>query len=456
LPFTFYYNKFNDVTANIFTSPEVVITDIAAATGTLYGLQQYVYCPDFASSIGSIRHQGVGWDGPRTWAENGNGLFDISNLGGNCTIFWDTGSLGNGTYNTWINSLNFETGIHYHPVDLTSISNTEFEGNVTDQTAVIVALTGNVPSTYTVLGVGWLTNESRTQYMINTEGIILRANRVNTQSPSSFQLIDSNFAWIDNATTLGYAVAPLYGHETEITPADAGSINAEYWDTWISHLQVGEGTKVVLVGFYEWYMINSNQYSNDEATDATFSYITGLYSGDLIDPTASTPVHSTTLVGATCSFSSSLADETGLSHYIFSYYNGTAYANDTAVAIGGGVTYNMVVVRVLNGTVGSTIHGLVYVNDTSDNWGISGASTFLTTAAPAAPATAADELGLLVATITGFLVICAIIPMITTLVLILNMVQGGEVNLNMIMGAMGVTAGIVLTILFWVKMTAGY
>jgi len=116
----------------------------------------------------------------------------------------------------------------------------------------------------------------------------------------------------------------------------------------------------------------------------------------------------------------------------------------------------MAVTKVLNGTVGTTIHGLVYVNDTSNNWGVSGELTFLTTDAPAAPTAAANKLGLLVDLITGFLVICAIIPIITTAVLILNMVNGGEVNLNMIMGALSVTVGVVLTILFWVKITAGY
>jgi len=377
-----YYNKFQlDMNAHKFTPTHFTILDRGTSVSTLHLLKQEIYINDFAVAIGSNKHQGLGFDGVRTPSTLYEGLEDIQALGFNATLFMDDGYISNNTWTTYLKNTDLELGQHFNPTTLTSIDNTEFEGNVTAQNNTIATLWDKQPKMYAVLGVGWLTNVSRVQWMAHEMDMIQRAGRMVKATPTSEALINSSFPYLDNGTVLGYAVSPLYGHETDEIPNDSGSITPVYWNIWINHLQVGLGTEVIVTGYYDWYMVNSNQYSG--ALDASFIYSTAP-AGAAVYPTASQPTRNTTVIGYMCRIRSTFTDTGGLSHYIFSYDNGTGtYVNGTLTAIVGAPLSSVTdeVVK-LNTTVGTTIRAIYYVNNTVDNWDASPALTFTTTAVP--------------------------------------------------------------------------
>ena len=276
----FYSDKYTDDNAHRFTPSHFTIDERGVAEATLHSFEQEIYVNDFVSAIGSNKHQGLGFDGVRTPDTLYNGLNDLVNLGFNCTLFMDDGYIGNNTWNTWLINTTFELGQHFNPVDLTSIPNTEFKGNVTDQNNTIASLWGKQPKAYAVLGVGWLVNGSRVQWMDHNMSEVQRANRMVKTTPQSEQLNAAGFNYLDNGTTAGFAVAPLYTHETDITPADAGSIDPALWSIWIDHVN---GSEVIVVGYYEWYMVNANQHNLED--DAGFTYGTG----PVVPPVPPTP-----------------------------------------------------------------------------------------------------------------------------------------------------------------------
>lgn len=272
LPLNWYYGKYQEHTANSFTPTMVYTADIGTSVSSLNMLRQQIYVHGLCTAVGSRRHQAIGFDGPATWAECGDGLNDLISNGYNFTMFFDWTKDTNSSFTDWINNTGCEMGIYYQPSTLNSLINSEFEGNVTTQHNYLNAnFTKNLNTSYTVSGTGWLTNTSRVSWMVISRDQVQRANRVPVQVPNSGQLNDGTFSHLDNATTLGYAVEPLYTHETEITPADAGSIDSALWDLWITHLGTGYGQNVTVCGYYEWYMINSNIESNH--LDASFNYL---------------------------------------------------------------------------------------------------------------------------------------------------------------------------------------
>ena len=98
-------------------------------------------------------------------------------------------------------------------------------------------------------------------------------------------------------------------------------------------------------------------------------------------PTYSNIAHSTTIAGASVTFSCRWSDETGLSGYIFGTNNTGIPKNETWTAFSGNPDWANVTMT-LNSNVGVRVEYWWYANDTSNNWGYTGINYLIVTALP--------------------------------------------------------------------------
>ncbi len=96
-------------------------------------------------------------------------------------------------------------------------------------------------------------------------------------------------------------------------------------------------------------------------------------------PTYSSIGHSTTVAGASCTFSVHLADDFQLASYIFSTNSSGVWVNDSAVSISGTSAWANVT-KTLNSTAGTKIGYLWYFDDAAGNTNDTGIQTLTTTA----------------------------------------------------------------------------
>ena len=109
-------------------------------------------------------------------------------------------------------------------------------------------------------------------------------------------------------------------------------------------------------------------------------FITVTEAPDTQAPQFSLNSTNSTLAGKPIEFRLKWTDNVGLSHYIFSFDNGTGtFINDTAIPFSGTENWSNVT-KVINSTVGSLIRWKVYANDTSNNWNVSDTYSFIANA----------------------------------------------------------------------------
>jgi len=117
-------------------------------------------------------------------------------------------------------------------------------------------------------------------------------------------------------------------------------------------------------------------YLNGSAWDGTCPV-----AGDTTPPTYSLNSTNSTLAGTPVSHNLKWNDETGLSHYLFSFDNCTGtLVNNSFVSFSGTANWSNET-KTINSTVGCTIQWKVYANDTSNNWNTSLTYSYLTTSA---------------------------------------------------------------------------
>lgn len=117
----------------------------------------------------------------------------------------------------------------------------------------------------------------------------------------------------------------------------------------------------------------------------------GLGSGDMTPPTFSDLSMNSTLAGQPANMSFSFADAGGLSGYIFSYDDGSGtYTNASFVPLTG-LSNSSFVEETLNVTTSTQGYWKVYVNDTSNNWNVTTAYSFITNTEPTIGGFSASE-----------------------------------------------------------------
>ena len=131
---------------------------------------------------------------------------------------------------------------------------------------------------------------------------------------------------------------------------------------------------------------NVTVYIEGENTDAgelivvDFVQVDIMYTSDVEPPQWSNNMTNSTLAGTTINHSANWTDDVGFSGYIFSFNNGNGtFYNDTWAPMTSDNWTN--VSKVANSTAGSIINWTVYVNDSSNNWNVTGNFNYTTTGA---------------------------------------------------------------------------
>ena len=149
---------------------------------------------------------------------------------------------------------------------------------------------------------------------------------------------------------------------------------------WANVSQTLNATGGLVIG-YRWY-------ANDSSNNWVAGAIQSLTTTDDTLPYSSSEGANTTLANDPCLFYALMADETGLSGYIFSTNNTGAWANNTFASLAGTSAWANVT-KTLNATGGLVIGYRWYFNDSSNNWNNSGIKT-LTTSDDTLPTSASE------------------------------------------------------------------
>lgn len=215
------------------------------------------------------------------------------------------------------------------------------------------------------------------------------------------------FGIIKNATHMNYYIRAIYtgttfqNYVSSVVPAANDTVEAVFYRGTSSDgyaLLYVNGNLVINASSLDNdgrtfnYLHAGAVFSDSAATDSTITMdcveINTVYIQDEVDPEADTTAptcegvsYSTTTAGEACNFNVTFADDVALESAIFSFDNGNGYYTNTTATY---LDFNPETVSyqvTLNSTAGVTVQAMWYIQDTSDNWSVTTATSFVTTAA---------------------------------------------------------------------------
>jgi hypothetical protein len=263
-----YFRVFwsQDKSANIFSPDTISLAPLSSNSAgpndlivvKLFKLSQEIRSDSLATAIGSTKYQAFGYDGPHPANTVVAGMNEIRAAGMNATIFADIDYVKDEGFVQYLKGLvasGWEVGIHFSE-GLSDLRWSDAKVLMSNEYETISDIFGSPPITWCSLGN--IDNSTHSLYAKQILNMVCRSWRVVPQNlPGSHDIVNSNFDYWLNAAESGVSTAPMYAHQTEIEPAVSQfSIDASKFDTWLSAIKTN-GIK--LVGYYKWYMINSNQ-----------------------------------------------------------------------------------------------------------------------------------------------------------------------------------------------------
>lgn len=268
----FYRNTYvTDTYAYVYT-PTSIQFGCSVATGggstdylmaKISYLRQTIETSGEVFAIGSSTYQAIGYDGPHNYTTTMAGMERIRAAGMTGTIFADVDYLSNATFLAYLKTLQsegWEIGIHYSE-GLTSLSYEDSILMMEEEYDIISAVFGVAPKMWCSLGND--ENISHVAYGSIELDMIWRNNKVLYQNlPGAHDMVNNSYDYWYGVAVGGTATCPMYLHETEIEPATSAGVDKSLWDAYLDIIFAGP---VQLVSYYEWYMIQANQF------DATYS-----------------------------------------------------------------------------------------------------------------------------------------------------------------------------------------
>jgi hypothetical protein len=216
----------------------------------------------------------------------------------------------------------------------------------TKSTSTITGL-GYWNITLTSTGIGWITKEGITK-------LCLRSSRdINGDTP-----------------TMSEEFIQFYSNEQGASYAPKLYITYQAWvnETWTSLSgTVDTATTVLTLPSTIGQIVGYRWYCNDTDDQWTITSIYVLTTINSNLPTYSNIGYNTTVVSTLCLFSVELADDYGLSGYVFSTNNTGAWVNDSWVDLSGVLSAWANVTKTLNSNVGMEVVFRWYINDTHNN-----------------------------------------------------------------------------------------
>lgn len=242
---------------NMFTPAIFNINPENGAILRVYSVEQQICTPYPMISIGSNKHQPYGYDGPHpsvtvaagmnalTAADKGGTIFAdityIPTFGGGGVPYLQ-GLIASGT--------GWDLGMHFSTTVLATCV-TQFNS--------IKTTFGYAPKTWCWIGAA--PTQAAAEYLYkNCEGIVNRHYLTPTISnnfcSAHIAPVISTVEVFQNAADSGYTGIHAYVHETDITPNIAYSLDSTEFAPWMAAI-IANNVKVI--GYYEWYMLHSNQ-----------------------------------------------------------------------------------------------------------------------------------------------------------------------------------------------------
>ena len=129
--------------------------------------------------------------------------------------------------------------------------------------------------------------------------------------------------------------------------------------------------KQISLGFLLLVILSASVYVLNDSIIALLNPPTYTFGAteisDVVPPVFSLNSTNSSLAGTSIMHSLYWTDDVALSGYIFSFYNGSIFVNDSWVAMSGTANWSNVS-KIVNSTVGALIKWCVYANDSSNNW----------------------------------------------------------------------------------------
>jgi uncharacterized repeat protein (TIGR02543 family) len=282
--------------ANLFTSNTLGIMPDATTSIKLFKVRQDVQTTNLVTAVGSNKYQAYGYDGPHTYSTIGAGMNEITAAGTGGTIFVDVEGYIDPTYLTYLKKLldagtGWDLGIHfteYWDPDTTHPNGYTMNQKIANMNAdysILTQMFGEPPLTWCALG---HSNTAEEALWAKTNlNLIERAWRVTSPNfDGAYNLVNTNYEFWLNAAKAGYATLPIYVHETEPNPTNSPTLNIDgsKFDVWLKTI-IANG--VHLIGYYNWYMIQSNQItatfsSSTSGSDTTITADTNGYNAIIL------------------------------------------------------------------------------------------------------------------------------------------------------------------------------
>lgn len=272
----FYRNTYtSDIYANVYTPTSVqfgsaVATD-GGSTDYLIGkisyLRQTINKTGDVFAIASTTHQAIGYDGPHNYTTTLDGMERIRSAGMTGTLFVDIGYIENDTFLAYMKVLQsegWEIGIHYSE----GLENLPYEESLImmeEEYNIISDVFGVAPKMWCSLGND--ENDTHVAYGALALNMIWRTDKIIPQNlPGSKDMINASYDYWYGVAIGGTATVPMYLHETELEPATSAGIDKSLWDAYLDIIFEGP---IKLVSYYEWYMIQANQFDATYTTEIT-------------------------------------------------------------------------------------------------------------------------------------------------------------------------------------------
>lgn len=259
-----------DTASYVFTPDTISISATAATFGStsdsiivdMYRVTQTINSSELITAVGSSKHQAIGYDGPHPMTTVYDGMERIRSENMTGTIFADVDYVTNATYMEYLNGLiddGWELGIHFSE-SLDEMSYEDAVALMDVEYNEIGTLFGTPPLTWCSLGNG--ENATHAAYAKTALNMVWRNYKVVYQNlPGSHNIVNISADYWMGVANGSYSTAPVYLHETEVEPATSSSVDRSIFHQYLNTTFAGD---VRLVGYYEWYKIQSNQF------DATF------------------------------------------------------------------------------------------------------------------------------------------------------------------------------------------
>lgn len=272
----FYRAAYIQDTSNYVYAPDTIQFRSSVATGggdsdaiiiKLSYLRQTMEREGTVYAIGSTIHQAIGYDGPHSADTVMIGMERIRAAGMTGTIFADIDYIANATYVEYLKGLlddGWELGIHYSE-ELDELDYLAAIAVMESEYDTITAAFGTPPLTWCSLGNS--ENATHAAYAKAALDMVWRNFKVVYQNlPGTHNMVNASHDYWYGVALGNNSTAPMYVHETEVTPAASGSIDKDLWDLYLNATFAGP---VRLVGYYEWYMIQANQFDATYTTEIT-------------------------------------------------------------------------------------------------------------------------------------------------------------------------------------------